>query len=268
MKQGMVRDFLNLPGVLGVVFMDGHSRPFFCGLDRNLNSEQKEVLVQGILQIIGSTPDDFESFELQFLDHKVYIYKLGLGVIFLVLTDKHLSIPEYQHTIRLLKTAITEDIKAAVDLFRLQAGNATLTNRKPVFSQANDEEPTAGEQLAPRSPRRPPKAPTFQEVLPALNHISQLATRSLGVAVVVNYWKSTRVPAPEVQKFQIERSGRITLPMLASEELSQTLSPGELEGLQTWTMQFIERCAHVNREFPALVRDNALPHIRNLLPHI
>lgn len=55
MKQEVVQNFLDLPGIMGVALMDGRSRPFFCGIDQFLNFQQKEALAQGIRQVIETT---------------------------------------------------------------------------------------------------------------------------------------------------------------------------------------------------------------------
>ncbi len=52
MKQEVIEAFLNLPGVVGIGLMDGHSRPYFYGVDQNLNFQQKEALAHGIQQVI------------------------------------------------------------------------------------------------------------------------------------------------------------------------------------------------------------------------
>lgn len=126
MKQE-VQDFLNLPGIAGVALMDGRSRPYFCGVDQTLNFQQKEALAQGILQVVETIPEGFESFEFQFTGHQVYIYKLDHGIILLVLTRNDLVYADYLRTIKKLQVALQEDIVNAIATFRLIAGNITLS---------------------------------------------------------------------------------------------------------------------------------------------
>lgn len=126
MKQEVIQDFLNLPGIVGVALMDGRSRPYFCGVDRTLNFQQKEALAQGILQVVATIPEGFESFEFQFTGHQVHIYKLAHGIILLVLTRKDLIYSDYLKTIKDLKAALQEDITNAIATFRLIAANASL----------------------------------------------------------------------------------------------------------------------------------------------
>ncbi len=127
MKQEVIRDFLNLPGIAGVALMDGRSRPYFCGVDQALNFQQKEALAQGILQVVETIPNGFESFEFQFASHQVYIYKLDHGIILLVLARNDLVYSDYLKTVKQLQATLQEDFANAIATFRLLAGNITLS---------------------------------------------------------------------------------------------------------------------------------------------
>jgi hypothetical protein len=127
MKQEVIEDFLNLPGIAGVALMDRRSRPYFCGVDRTLNFQQKEALATGILQVLETIPEEFEGFKFHFSGHQVHIYKLDHGIILLVLTRENLVFSDYSQTIKNLKAALREDIANAIARFRLIAGNLTLS---------------------------------------------------------------------------------------------------------------------------------------------
>jgi hypothetical protein len=128
MNQEVIQNFLNLPGVAGVALMDGRSRPYFCGIDQALNFQQKEALTQGILQVIDTIPKGFESFEFQFVGHQVHLYKLE-SVILLVLIGQGLVDADYVQTIKNLKATLREDLVNAIAVFRLLAGNITLSGK-------------------------------------------------------------------------------------------------------------------------------------------
>jgi hypothetical protein len=127
MKQEVIQDFLNLPGIAGIALMDGRTRPYFCGIDQNLNFQQKEALAQGILQVVETIPEGFEAFEFKFTDYQIYIYKLKHGIILLVLTRNNLTDANYLPTVKKLKTALLEDSGNTIATFRLVAGNITLS---------------------------------------------------------------------------------------------------------------------------------------------
>lgn len=126
MNQEVIQNFLNLPGIVGVALMDGRSRPYFCGVDQTLNFQQKEALAQGILQVVETIPEGFESFEFQFSEHQVHIYKLDPGTVLLVLTHNDLVYSDYLQTIKNLKAVLREDIANGITVFRLLAGQVTL----------------------------------------------------------------------------------------------------------------------------------------------
>lgn len=269
MKREVVQDFLNLPGIAGVALMDGRSRPFFLGLDQTLNFQQKQALAQGIQQVIETTPSGFESFEFQFIGHNIYIYKLDQGTILLVLTNEHLDIANYLQTVSKLKIALQSDIKQAVATFRILAGSMTLPGQN-YWQSSPAPIPTDSPPIA----TAPPKAltapspasnsqpvslatPSLQELLAALNHLSQSATQYLGKTMVVNYWKSSRPNAAWLEQFQIDRAAMITFEA-GSAVQQRPLDAQELQWLQEWVSAFVNRCGTVIRDFPTLVEQKVL----------
>lgn len=153
MKREVVRDFLNLPGIVGVALIDGRSRPYFCGVDQALNFQQKEALAQGIRQVVETTPDGFESFEFQFTGHQVYIYKLDHGIILLVLAQSRLVYSEYLQAIEKLKATLQEDITKALVTFRLLASDITMSGQN-YWKQRTDT--TSSSSLGAQTPTNSP----------------------------------------------------------------------------------------------------------------
>src|SRR6476469_5511455 len=152
MKREVVRDFLNLPGIVGVALMDGRSRPYFCGVDQTLNFQQKEALAQGIRQVVETTPDGFESFVFQFTGHQVYIYKLQHGIILLVLTRTQLVQADYVEVVSKLKAALQEDIATAIATFRLLASDVTMSGQNYWKRSEGGSTSTLDSHLATGSP--------------------------------------------------------------------------------------------------------------------
>lgn len=280
MKREVVQDFLNLPGIAGLALIDGRSRPYFCGVDRSLNFQQKEALAQGIQQVIDTTPADFEFFEFHFNGHQVYIYKLNHGIILLVLAVESLSPVAYAELVEQLKQELQQDVANSIATFRLLAGNTTLSGQNywkqgidtltrttgshpasvpassltspPIASQA----PSAP---SPGSPSTPPTA-SLEEVLAAINHLSKFTSQYLGATVVTNYWKTTRPSVEWLQQFQVERSAQITCSAAAT-----SLSTEEMQWIHDWVNAFINRCAKVIRDFPKTVKQTALTDRQRIL---
>lgn len=299
MKREVVEDFLNLPGIVGVALMDRRSRPYFCGVDHNLNFQQKEALAQGIRQVVETTPEGFESFEFQFTGHQVYIYKLEQGMILLVLADRDLVFGDYLPALEQLKAALQADVTTAIATFRLLAGNITLTGQSywkpptvasaPSLSLSDATETVSPDFLAsgtstasPGSANGssaaaippPPRASstpyvTLKEVLEALNQLSEFTTQYLGTAVINNYWKSSRPDLEWLQHFQVSRNAEITfagtLP-LESGSTVPSVNAEQLQWIRSWVSAFIQRCTRVIRDFPVLVEQKGLtPSQKELL---
>jgi len=295
MKQEVIQDFLNLPGIAGVALMDRRSRPYFCGIDQTLNFQQKEALAQGILQVFETIPDEFESFKFHFSGYQVYIYKLDHGIILLVLTQENLVYADYLKTIKNLKATLREDIANAIATFRLFAGTATLpginatrrttatqrttsTNLSPGGSQpatpAKPSTPATPPQPTPAIPAIPiqPTSPdnsnvaavntstsvSVNEAISALNHLSKFTTQYLGTHVITNYWKSTRPTHEWLNQLQVDRSAQFSLDNATPAQLQAALTPDQQTWIQEWVAQFIKRCSQVMRDFPGLIQQKAL----------
>jgi hypothetical protein len=289
MKREIVQDFLNLPGIVGLALMDGRSRPYFYGIDRSLDFQQKEALTQGIQQVIDTTPADFDCFQFQFSGHQVYIHKLNHGIILLVLAVASLVNATYTQLVDQLKLELQQDVANTIATFRLLAGNVTLSGQTdwkqgietiptpidpqpvatdstatialppPLSSPPSSLQPIA---VAPPAPFTvpPPAAQTnaapsvkLKEVLAAMNHLSQYATHYLGPRVVANYWKTTRPPVEWLTLFQVERSSQLSAP-----DQQTPLTAEQHQWLQDWVAAFVERCTKVIRDFPKTIQQTVL----------
>lgn len=286
MKQEAIQDFLNLPGIAGVALMGRRSRPYFCGIDQSLNFQQKEALAQGILQVFETIPDEFESFKFHFSGYQVHIYKLEHGIILLVLTQENLVDADYLKTIKNLKAALGEDIGNEIATFRLLAGTVSFpgvavtrrttstTQRLPTMNvvAGNHQPATVPLDAAPTPPLTPMVPPeplvstlTLEDAIAALNSLSKFTTQYLGTHVIANYWKSTRPQADQFNQLQIDRTAQFSLVNATPQQLQTPLTPDQQTWLQTWVTQFINRCAQVIRDFPALIQQKALPDAQKKL---
>jgi hypothetical protein len=294
MRQEVIRDFLNLPGIAGIALMDGRSHPYFWGLDQTLNPQQKVALSQGILQVVGTIPDGFETFEFQFAkQQKIYIYKLGQQLTLMLLTQGNLATPAYAKAIQQLQSWLQADVAHAVSRLRVVIDelaeldtppvsplSLTTASPRPLTTPVPPQPPPppktvlasvtssplvdsllSVENLRPIAsspPAASPPATTLQDLLTILNHLGQFATQYIGTAVVVNYLKTTR-PADEwASQFQVERTAQITCSDLTL--VHQSLHQTEHQLIQTWALAFVQRCSQTIRDFPALVKKVALSH--------
>ncbi|MFE4104807.1 hypothetical protein [Almyronema epifaneia] len=192
MKRQVIQDFLNLPGIAGVALMDGRSRPYFCGVDQNLNFQQREALAQGIQQVVETTPADLESFAFQFASCQVYIYKLSQGLILMVLTRERLAARPYYAAIAELKASLQQDLSNAVATFKLFAGAAHLS-------------PTDNSETSVAAKPSPPLPP-----------IAQAATGSEPRSA------STQAEPPPVPTASAQSAAAVEKPPLAAEAVEPT----------------------------------------------
>ncbi len=247
MKQEGIRDFLNLPGIVGVALMDEQSQLFSGDINEAFNLPQKEALSQGILQVIETIPEGFESFEFQFSAYQVYIYKLEVGRVLLVLARQNLDYSDYLQRIEFIRETIRANFEGTIATLRRLTVNQTL-----------------GEPIEKPQPQL--SSATLQDVLAALNHLSRFTTQYLGIPVIVNYLKSTRPDQEWLQQFQVDRAAHISFS--STDGMAQSLSDEQQQWIRDWTAAFIRRCSKVVRDFATIVEQKALnpQQIALLLP--
>ena len=264
MKQQIILNFLNLPGIAGVALMDGHSRPYFSGIDRALNFQQKEALTQGIQQVISTTPARFDSFNFRFAQRDAWIYKLKNGVILLVVTDSQLDTLVYNDTVDRLKETIESDPHSAVSTFRLMAGSTTLGRAADpdTVAPASDAAPTAAAPGQPESPASAPSAPdeiTWQDCLTALNALTDATAPYLGKIVVANTWRATRPAEDVLNSLQVDRNGHFSLNAEEGDRSeSAPMEAAIYTAMQEWVRKFVQRCSMFIRDYGAMVIDQRL----------
>ena len=206
MKQEVVEDFLNLPGIAGVALMDRRSRPYFCGIDSTLNFQQKTALAQGIRQVVETTPEGFESFEFQFTGHQVYIYKLADSMILLVLTNSELVYGNYLQAVEKLKGALQEDATTAIATFRLLAGNLTLSNQD--YWKSSDSNTTASTSQLTNNRSSPT---TSGRSTGSGNGFKSSASKLPPIAAPANQKPETPIPQSSDSQLTLTPSSQVTL---------------------------------------------------------
>lgn len=257
MKKQTIQNFLNLPGIVGIALMDEHSRPYFCGIDKTLNFRQKEALIEGIQQVIGTTPPDFEAFDFRFAQRNAYIYKLINSLILLVVTDDQINIAIYQDAVIQLKQMLQANPQAVVSTFRLLSGSTTLQNQAEKNGRSDEDSRLThngkgGSQAFPRE-QASQGSPQYlwPEVVDTLNTITDATARYLGRLVVANAWQSTRLEASAIRYLDISRSGHFSCSSKVAVTLPMSWEHQEL--LQHWVQRFTARCSVVIRDYPDLV---------------
>lgn len=254
MKQQVISDFLNLPGVVGIGLMDGHSRPYFSGVDHALNFQQKEALTQGIQQVISTTPKEFESFDFRFAHQDAHIYKLTNGVILLVVTDQELDAKTYGDTVVELKRTLESDPHSAVSTFRLLAGSTTLNRLSDSPSEPSEAiapQPAAPADTPLTQAASPTDAQTWQDCIAALNTLTDATAKYLGKIVVANTWRSTCPDPIYLECLQVDRSGHFSTS--AEIDNSTLIDDSQQALINLWVQKFVQRCSMIIRDYTKMV---------------
>lgn len=304
MKREVVQEFLSLPGIMSVALMDGRSRPCFYGVDERLNSQQREALAQGICQVIDTTPASCNTFELQFVGIRAYLYKLPDSLVLMILVDDQFQPADYRKAVVDFKTNIEGNVNTAIATLRYLAGTQSrskgmaakgagtatgktgrdITTRSPSglptqsglgHSGATPDTQSLSGGTQTYSGRNTVKGPgpdpenlgVLRDYLNTMNELSKFAKKYLGTAVIVNYWKSSRPHVKWLDGFQIERSGQISCLAENTQLMQQGVNAQQQKWLQEWVKSFVKRCATVIRDFPRLAEAESLtPRQKEILP--
>lgn len=232
--------------------VDGRNRPFFLGHDIRLNTQQQDALAQGIQQVVETTPADFDTFAFRFANQLIYIYRLDQGVILMVMASDQLPLNEYRPAIEELKATLAEDLYNAVPTFRLLAGCVTLGGGGTAKAAASPASAQAPETPAPSASGS--EDISYQQVIGALNHLSDAAAQVLGKTIVTNGWKSSCPDVPWLKQFEIQKSAHFTY----TGPTSAYLTAEQQEHLQAWVEAFVGRCGRTFRNFEAMVVEKNL----------
>lgn len=132
MRQEVISEFLNLPGLAGLVLTDQRSLPYVSGVYLKMTSQQRDLLTHGINQVLASIPTQFNVFEFQFHNYQVFIHRLSQGMMLLVIGYEQQLAQHYAPVVARLTAEIESTGDRAVAMMRLLAGDwSPLPAREP-----------------------------------------------------------------------------------------------------------------------------------------
>jgi hypothetical protein len=231
MNQEVIRDFLNLPGIDGFALIYNQAQPFFYIKDFKPEIVHKDVLFQGILQVVETIPKEFDLFEFCFTNTQGSLYRLQSDAVLLILRDETSSNLADETCFQSFRSWIEADLSTAISTLSAQLQSALTA---------------AGS----------PSSPSLQECLSVLNQLCEFTTQYLGAAVIVNYLKSSRPDIEWLHQFQIERAPQITF-LGELSKMEQPMTQQEIEWLRKWVSAFIRRCSQVVRDYALIVEQTA-----------
>jgi hypothetical protein len=231
MNQEVMRDFLNVPGIVGIALLSGHSEPVFYTYHPAFTKGNKSDLLQSVLQLVATIPPEYDEFAFHFAEYQIALHRLQSDLLALVIKNDTLNSEQFISALNRLRSEIATEPIATLDEF----------------------------QSIPSSSQ-----PKLKELIQVMNDLSQFTQRFLGIAVITNYWKSSRLDEAWLQQFQIDRSGQIIF-LGEPSSLEQSVTAQDLESLRCWVARFIQRCSQAVRGYAALVEQQALTDLQKAL---
>lgn len=223
MNQEIIQDFLNIVLVLGVALIDGRSQLYFYAKEQTLDWKEKQALKQSILQVIAKTLERPEFFEFQVMGYYVHAYTLNPNLTFLFLTRTDVSANKLLTlSAKQLKAALQKDIDSTVTTFKLL-----------------------------------PVETTVEELLNALNQLSQFSSNYLGTQLTTNYWQLTRPNLVWLASFEINRSAEITF----SSVITEPISASQHQHVKEWAAAFIKQCSQIVKDLPTIIEQKGLDEL-------
>ncbi|MEM9119271.1 MAG: hypothetical protein AAGD09_15515 [Cyanobacteria bacterium P01_F01_bin.56] len=267
MEQQLIFNFLNLPGIVGFGLIDDYSRPYFSGIDKSLNAQQKDSLMQGVHQVISTTPLAFESFNFQFSGQDVWLYQLQNKAILLVVTNGQLEYRLYNETVARLKDTLEGEshdnmiatLRSLVGA-RSPMGAAETTGAISTTAPETIENPEVLEEPPPiEAASGEVSARTWEGYLAALNTLTDATAPYLGKIVVANTWRTTRPKDEQLDVIQLDRAGHFSLsPKAQTLAASSSVDETAAKVLHQWVSAFVKRCAIIIRDYEAMVIEQQL----------
>lgn len=250
MNQEIIHDFLKIPGVLGVALIKGQALPYFYVKEQTMEWHKKYALTQSIREGITKTPEEVDFFEFRVMGYYVYTYKLNPNLSLLVLTDTDIAANKLRAlAAKQLKATLQRDINNTITIFKL------LTEKIP-----QPEAVSIVVTAASYAPGNSDNAPleevkvTIEELLKALNLLSQFSSNYMGTKLTANYWQLTRPNFDWLDNFQINRSAEIAF----SGASTETVSALQHQWVKEWTAAFIKQCSQIIQDLHTMIEQKGL----------
>ncbi len=234
MQCQLIQNFLNLPGIVGfsLMLLDGSSHAHSVGFTQGNGLEQHPMLLKGIQQIIKTTPTSLEFCAFQFGAYQVELHKVENGAVLIVFSKGALS-SQYSKSVSELMQFVKADYSALVESIH------------SIGSENVAHEPVGATEL---------QAASVDDVVAAMNSLSQITSRYLGTQLVANHWRTYQSQDMAwITKFCISMDGTVSV-----KDIDQQLSSDQLAEIRLWSKRFHQRCTRIIRDYDVLV-EQTLP---------
>lgn len=250
MYQESIEDFLSIPGVLGVALicqqclqqsvLSQASQLYLYIKDITLDENKKQLLTQDIKQNIAKVPERIDFFKFRIVEHYACTYKLNSDFTLLVLTSTDIAAVQLRPlAAKQLKARLQQDIDATIATFKFltQSSQHTAVGLEDAGNYQNQSLDI-----------------TVEDLLNALNSLSQFSSDYIGKKIVTNYWQSTRPSFEWLDNFHLNHAAKIEF----SGVIKEPITALQHQSLKDWTAAFIKKCSQIIQDFPKMIEKKGL----------
>ncbi len=225
--------------------------PYFYVDQTYIDSDRKQALSRYFRKNIKEhlRQEDASCFMIEKLC--TYRFSLGKDFTFLVLS-LHQDQATYDYLANMLKEAFDQDIKKAIAAFNKISSldeykyetNVKERDRPPVYSA-----PVPAS--SPKENTSDTLNITTQDILGALNHLSEIVRQYIGSSLTSNYWQVTRPRGDWFLRFKINDDASFTL----TDSTEESVSAVQILQVREWTRTFIKNSSKFLKSLPEVVSE-------------
>jgi hypothetical protein len=248
-----IKNFLNLPGVIGIgiILLKEQPKSYLCLKEQTVQWQVKEFLNHNFVQNILTNPEAFDCFEFPIHTHHVYTYKISSQVTLIVLTSMGLIALKTIANLQ-VKTALQKDVGQTIEIFQKLAKEFPLSRAiAPPVSQAVSQVCDGTESMSLKQKEKI----TVLELLNAFNHLSKFTSNYVGKKTTIKYWDSTRPKQIDcLAHFQMNEFAEF----IFTGDDSDIVNQMQHYWLRKWASTFLRKTALILPNLPEMVEQKCL----------
>lgn len=252
MIETTIKNFLNLPGVvgIGIILIQEQPKSYLCLREQTIQWQVQEFINHNFVQNILKNPDAFDCFDFPIHTHHVYTYKVSSPVTLLVLTSMNLAAIKSIANLQ-LKTVLKKDVEQTIEVFRKLAKEFPLARAiaTPVSQIVQVCDSTKSLSLKQQ------EKIAVLELLNALNHLSKFTSTYMGKKATIKYWDSTRPKQIDcLAYFQMNENAEFVFTGDEADIVNQM----QHYWLRKWTSTFLRKIALILPNLPETIEQKCL----------
>lgn len=260
MIEATIKNFLNLPGVIGIgiILIQEQPKSYLCLKEQTIQWQVQEFLNHNFVQNILKNPEAFDCFDFPIHTHHVYTYKVSSQVTLIVLTSMGLAAIKTIANVQ-LKTVLKKDVEQTIEVFRKLAKEFPLA--RAIASPVSQVATQVCDGIKSMSLRQQEKIAVL-EILNALNHLSKFTSTYMGKRTTIKYWDSTRPKQIDcLAYYQMNENAEFLFTGNDTDIVNQM----QHYWLKKWTSTFIRKTALILPNLPETIQQKCLSDREKLL---